>query len=314
VLVIFQVRDTGPGIPADEQEHIFDAFVQTSTGQQAREGTGLGLAISHQYVQLMGGTLSVQSERGQGAVFTMTLPLRVVAVAEPEAQPDSPQIVGLAPGQPHFRILVVDDKRNNRQLLVELLAPLGFELREAQDGQEAVASARTWQPDLILMDLRLPRLDGYGAARQIKAERSERVPVIIALSASALQHESERVLAAGCDLFIRKPFRPDEFIETIGRQLGVSYLYTDAQPAVPAVIPEGVRPLDPGLISEALAALPVETVAALERALVEANPVLVGQRIAQLRDYNPALAEALAALAAEFEYTRILAHIQAIRG
>jgi CheY-like chemotaxis protein len=312
--VVFEVQDTGPGIPVDEQGHIFDAFVQATAGQQVREGTGLGLAISRQYVQVMGGTLSVHSESGRGAVFTVAIPLRVVTVAEPELQPDARQVVGLAPGQPRYRILVVDDRLTNRQFLLELLAPLGFELREAGDGLEAVASARAWQPHLILLDLRMPLLDGYAAARQIKAEARELVPVIVAVSASSLEDEPERVLAAGCDAFLRKPFSSGEIIETIGRHLGLRYVYADVQPAVPAAHPAGRTPPERPLIPEALAALPAELLAGLEQAVVETNPALIGQRIAQIRDHNPALAEALAALADEFEYARILANIQALRG
>jgi CheY-like chemotaxis protein len=223
-------------------------------------------------------------------------------------------VVGLAPEQPGYRILVVDDQWTNRQLLVELLAPLGFELREARDGQEAVASARVWQPHLILMDLRMPLLDGYAAARQIKEEANELVPVIIVLSASSLEDEPERVLAAGCDAFMRKPFRTDEIVEKIGRHLGLRYIYAEAQSAVPTALPEGITPPEGVLIPEALAALPAEVLAGLEQAVVETNPTLIGQRIAQVREHNPALAEALAALADEFEYARILANIQAMRG
>jgi CheY-like chemotaxis protein len=259
----------------------------------------------------MDGVLAVHSQVGQGSVFTVMIPVRIVAVKAAEAQPVSRQVVGLAPHQSPCRILVVDDEWDNRQLLAKLLAPLGFELREASHGQEALELWRLWQPDLIWMDLRMPLMDGYEAARRIKTEVAPgQPPVILALSANGLEEDRGKLLAAGFDAFIRKPFREAEIFEAMERSLGLHYLYAtvaSCEAAPPSQQPATLAP-------EALAALPAEVLAGLERAVVETDPSLIAQSIAQVQSYNPELAEALAALANEFEYGRILTTIQTTRG
>jgi hypothetical protein len=139
-----EVSDTGPGIAPAEREQIFNPFVQAGNGQAAQEGTGLGLSISRQFARLMDGDLTVQSEPGRGSTFTLVMPVRIAPVVVPAEEPQR-LVVGLAPGQPPYRLLVVDDSETNRRLLVRLLEPLGFTLREATNGQEAVA---IWQERL----------------------------------------------------------------------------------------------------------------------------------------------------------------------
>ena len=171
--VRFTVTDTGPGIAEQELADIFQPFVQTQTGRDSQEGTGLGLAISRQFVQLMGGELSI-TNRADGAACTgvvasFSIPL---VPTTPENLPTAPikrHIIGLAAGQPSYQILVVDDKAANRKLLMKLLRPIGFQVKEAQDGQAAVEITKSWQPDLIFMDLRMPKLNGFEAVKQIRA-------------------------------------------------------------------------------------------------------------------------------------------------
>ncbi|MBX7223692.1 MAG: response regulator [Blastocatellia bacterium] len=163
----FVVEDTGPGIAPHELPKLFQPFKQTHTGQRAREGTGLGLAISRSFVQLLGGEISVTSKVGHGTRFSFEIPLTVVSQGEQRSIPR--RVVGLEPDQPTFRLLVVDDKFENRELLSKLLTPLGFALAEATNGQEAVACAAAWKPDLIWMDMRMPVMDGFEATQAIRS-------------------------------------------------------------------------------------------------------------------------------------------------
>ncbi|MEQ8677653.1 MAG: two-component regulator propeller domain-containing protein [Aggregatilineales bacterium] len=159
----FGVRDSGAGIPQEELSILFDAFAQTSSGRKAQEGTGLGLAISRNFVHLMGGDIRVQSAVGQGSTFTFDIACRVAQEIDIRSMHLNQHIIGLAPGQPTYRVLVVDDKRTNRQLLVKLLQPLGFEMREAENGDQAVKLAADFQPQMIFMDIRMPVMDGLEA-------------------------------------------------------------------------------------------------------------------------------------------------------
>jgi len=173
--LLVSIEDTGPGIPPDELDTLFDPFAQAKT-HTTQEGTGLGLSISQRFVQLMGGKISVTSpapstnakEGGPGALFEFNIYYEPAEVISERPVKVAPQIIGLETNQPDYRILIADDVEDNRRLLVNLLEPLGFKVREVVNGQEAVAAWAAWQPHLIWMDMRMPVMDGYEATRQIK--------------------------------------------------------------------------------------------------------------------------------------------------
>ncbi|MBP6703899.1 MAG: response regulator [Vicinamibacteria bacterium] len=226
-LTRFEVEDTGQGIAEAEQPKLFSAFVQTHSGQRSKEGTGLGLAISRQIVNLMGGDIDLRSAVGQGSVFSFAigLPATDEALALAERR-----VIGLAPGQVAPRILVVDDTEENRLLLKQLLSSVGFEVREAANGQEAVECVETWRPALIFMDVRMPVMDGLTATRRIRAfEAHSGAPraAILALTAGAFEHEREEMLREGADDFVAKPFRVAAIFERIGLHIPVTYAYAD---------------------------------------------------------------------------------------
>ncbi|MGL5062311.1 MAG: PAS domain S-box protein, partial [Microcoleus sp.] len=183
-LLHFEVADTGAGIAEEELDRLFEAFVQTKTGKDAQEGTGLGLIISREFVQLMGGDIAVSSEVGTGTVFEFDIQVHLVEAADIETKKTKRQVIALEPNQPRYRLLIVDDKPLNRQLLVKLLNPLGFELREANNGKEAVEIFMDWEPHLIWMDMRMPVMDGYEATKQIKTTTKGQATAIVALTAS----------------------------------------------------------------------------------------------------------------------------------
>ncbi|MGV8121522.1 MAG: PocR ligand-binding domain-containing protein [Candidatus Xenobiia bacterium LiM19] len=219
----FEVEDTGHGIPAENSEQIFLPFVQLGERLAAEAGTGLGLAISKQFVEFIGGQIGVVCESGRGAVFHFEIPVGIVQVEAIPSELHSVSVTGLAEGQPLYRILIVEDHPDGRLLLHRLLEPVGLELREAVNGQEAVEIFTQWRPHLIFMDIRMPVMDGLEAIRRIKATGI--TTRIVALTAHALEDEKREILAAGCDDFIRKPYRETEVFETLAKQLSIRFKY-----------------------------------------------------------------------------------------
>ena len=226
-----EVRDTGPGISGEEQSRLFKSFEQTSAGHRAG-GTGLGLAISREFIRLMGGDIHVQSEAGKGSTFWFEIPIEpVVPVTEETARESIHRRVGrLAPGQPPLRILVADDTPENCELLVHLLEPVGFQTKIAVDGAQAVAIFEQWRPRVVLMDLRMPGMDGLEAMRRIRKLPGGHETRIIVVTASAFFDNRGDAIAAGADDFLGKPFREHELFEMIRKYTGCQFLHTDETP------------------------------------------------------------------------------------
>jgi predicted ATPase/signal transduction histidine kinase/CheY-like chemotaxis protein len=301
----FLVCDTGAGIATEELDTLFEAFTQTESGKQAQEGTGLGLPISREFVKLMGGEISVESQVGRGSTFKFDLQVTIVEGSDTgEARPTR-CVIALDPNPSfgrRYRILIVDDKWNNRQLLIKLLNPLGFLLKEASNGQEALEIWQEWQPDLIWMDMRMPGMDGYEATKRIKETHDGQATAIIALTASSLEEERAVVLSAGCDDFLRKPFRSSDIFEIMHKHIGVRYIYQET--TSPAEQPPDA------LTPAALASLPKELLIKLEQATIRSHLELMLSVIGEISEHNPSLADGLALLAEEFEYIQILTLIK----
>jgi CheY-like chemotaxis protein len=230
----------------------------------------------------------------------------VVPLAEEALGPRAGRrVVGLAAGQPGYRLLVVEDNPDNRAWLARLLGEAGFEVRQAEDGQQAVQSWAEWQPQVILMDMGMPVMDGREATQRIRAGSDGQKPVIIAVTGSAFEEEREALLAAGCDDFLRKPFREQALFELIAKYLGVVYVYEET-PAAEPFQHEAPAP-------EALAALPPAWLERLEQAVSRGDVAETEQIIAEVQAADPALAALLADLARDFKYQQILDLIQASR-
>ena len=225
--LLFTVKDTGKGISQAELNKLFEAFSQTESGREAQEGTGLGLVISRQFVQLMGGDITVESELGKGTTFKFSIQVKLGQENIENENIYHRKVLGLAPNQPTYKILAVDDKLISRQLLIKLLTPLGFEVKEASNGKEAIAIWDEWQPNLIFMDMRMPIMDGYEATKYIKSTTKGNATAIVALTASVLEEEKAIVLSAGCDDFLRKPFKETVIFEALNKHLGVKYIYEE---------------------------------------------------------------------------------------
>jgi signal transduction histidine kinase/CheY-like chemotaxis protein len=292
-----EVEDSGIGIAEEDLEGIFEPFAQVGE-QTDTKGTGLGLAITRQYVELMGGELAVESKVGKGSVFRFEIPVERVAAEEiKEAEPSRGQVIGLEPGQPSWRILIVEDQLENRLLLKKLLEQVSFEVHEAVNGQEAIDVFEAWRPHFIWMDRRMPLMDGLEATRRIKAMEGGKETIIVALTASVFEEQRDEVLEAGCDDFLRKPFREAEIFDMMAKHLKARYIDAEEQPMTRA---EATRMDLPS--SEAMAALPPEWLAVLTRAAKETDLKAAEQIISRIGARDKALAESLANLVKYFRF------------
>ncbi|MCG3208032.1 MAG: Sensor histidine kinase RcsC [Anaerolineae bacterium] len=223
----FEVEDTGIGIPADQLEAIFDSFYQLGNYKTKVTGTGLGLPICRRLVTLMAGQLQVKSRLNQGSMFWFEIPLPEIALTGKESTGHShQQIVGVE-NRPPPKILIVDDLPENRVVLTEMLALLGFSVREAGGAAEALTIAGQFQPDAVLVDLVLPEIDGFELIHRLRQTPSLQNVKIIANSASVYQSYAEKSLAVGSDAFLPKPIQLDDLLDVLQQQLALTWILQD---------------------------------------------------------------------------------------
>ena len=238
----FQVEDTGIGIAPEKLIEIFLPFYQVGNSRYWVGGTGLGLTISQKLAKLMGSTLQVKSKLGSGSIFWVDLDLPEVPESTEIATAKHRNIIGFK-GEKR-KVLVVDDKGENRSFLVNLLEPLGFEIVEATDGCDCLNKTLEFKPDLILMDLVMPVMDGFEATRQIRKLTELKKIVIIAASASVFDYSQAKSRKAGCDDFIPKPVRAEHLLEQLRVHLALEWVYDDLGLTRPADSELGVADQD----------------------------------------------------------------------
>ena len=300
-VINFEVEDTGVGIPANEIDLIFEPFVQAETGRRSQEGTGLGLPIARQFVQMMGGDITVKSEVGCGTIFQFNIVANIVASSDTPASLSSQRAIGLAPDQPAYRILVVDDKDYNLSLLIQLLQPLGFDVKTARNGVEAIEIWDSFEPHFIWMDMRMPVMNGYEATKRIKATAKGQATKIVALTASTLEEERSTIFAAGCDDFLHKPFREIEILQMMTRQLGVQFIYENN-----SILNSNFKQNNSGpLTSEHLVNLSDNWLTSLYEAAVLADAEEALRLIEQIRTEHTNLAAVLTQLIHNFDFETI---------
>ncbi len=293
VTLLLDVQDSGIGISAADQLAIFEAFEQGKIGQNIPDGTGLGLTISQKFIELMQGRLTCCSTPDVGTTFRVSLPVEVTQVPTLEAHSstdDALSICGVA-GDVRYRILVVDDQLENRQFLTTLLSSVGFEVQEAATGEEAIACWQAWQPQLILMDLRMPEMSGCEVTRQIRAAKQNRPqltqPKIIALTASAFNADRNSAEDAGCDEFLCKPIYRQPLLQAIGLLLDLEYFYDDRANRFPAL--DSVPTLEIG----ALRVMPDDWLLQLHHAATLCDDTLINQLIEKIPPEHSALQQAI---------------------
>lgn len=305
--LIFQVEDTGPGIAANDLSSIFDPFVQSKTGLQAKEGTGLGLAISKKFVQLMGGELIAKSQIGKGSLFCFEIPVSIsTSVHQEKNLVNQQKVIGLAPNQSCYRLLIVEDNLTNRLLLVKLLGSIGFQVKEASNGKEALDYWESWEPHLILMDMQMPVMNGYEATQLIKSSLKGEATVIIALTANAFEEQRKIVLSAGCDDFVRKPFEQTELLAKIGEHLGVQYRYASKEEDKEKIDFQEAK--ESTFIPNAsnLQVMPKEWIDEVGYAAALCSDLLLNELIDLIPSENSSLAKYLKNLAENYQFDKII--------
>ena len=233
----FQVEDTGIGIAEEELDKIFSPFQQVGDPDYRAEGTGLGLSITQKLVEMMGGELHVRSVLGEGSRFWTTLSLIEVPGMAQSEPVKAPAVIGyqkmdnnlcysdrLPVSDSPFKILVIDDKLENRMVLVNLLTPLGFEVKEAANGQEGLDQVRECEPDLIVLDLMMPVMNGFEFVDQLRQIPAYQKIVVIAASASVFSYHRDDSLKAGCQDFIPKPISAEVLLEALQHYLGLKWI------------------------------------------------------------------------------------------
>jgi len=297
VMLIVKVIDTGPGIKQEDQSRAFEPFVQLGHVSD-QKGTGLGLSITRQFVEVMGGTITIESDVGKGSQFIVEVPVKISDVAHTIVE-NVNELRRLLPGEPEYRVLIVDDQEENRLLLQRLLTRAGFLVCEAENGEQGVALFTTWQPHFIWMDWRMPLMDGAEVTRRIRTLEGGREVKIVAVTASVFKEEYEQIMAAGVDDFVLKPIQFGSIYDCMTKHLAVSFSSEQG------LMRDADSTSAKGLDCTAMAVLPL----ALRNELADAINVIDSEQIATIIDrisvMYPLIGEVLHRYADGFHYTDI---------
>lgn len=300
-IIRFEIEDTGSGIQIQDRQRIFESFEQLTNQPGSETGTGLGLTISRQYAQIMGGEIGVtdRSVKEQGSVFYLEIPVTNITGKEIQVDHNPGRVIGVAEGQPRYRLLIAEDQPENRLLLHSLLEPLGFELRDAVTGEEAVALFEEWHPDLIWMDIRMPVMNGLEATKRIRAtEGISRSTPIVALTAHALEDERREILSAGCNDFIRKPYRESEIYNVLEKHLRLRFLYSQDLVAVDHKFEK--------INADDLRKLPLNLVEELKRSVELLDSQRCLSTIKLIAEIDPRVGDQLQHMLEKFQYQELL--------
>ncbi|WP_373534012.1 PAS domain S-box protein [Microcoleus sp.] len=300
----FEIRDTGTGIAQDQLQAIFQPFEQVGDRRRQTEGTGLGLAISKRIVELMGSTIEVQSEMNVGSIFWFDVNLSQADEWVKTSQIDHRgQIIGIKDRQP--KIVVIDDKWANRSVISNLLSPIGFEVSEANDGQEGWEKIIEVQPDLIVTDLLMPELDGYELIKRVRESENFKDIVIIVSSASVFETDQYRSLEAGGNTFIPKPVQATELLQKLQQYLDLEWVY-EANEA----------PLARASDTNELIAPPATKMEILYELAMQGNFLEIVKQAALLEEIDPKyipFAKILYQMAKDFQDEEILTFIESYK-
>ena len=300
MILTVSIEDTGVGIASEEQDRLFKYFEQTTSGRMMKSGTGLGLAISRDYLLLMGGDITVQSEPDKGSTFTCTIVLQGVPDADEVSLRQTPRIIHLADKQIIPRVLVVEDNNENRTFLTTLLKQVGFDVRAVINGREALTAFEEWKPDFIWMDIRMPEMDGLEATKRIRATGEGEKTVIAALTASAFEEDRKKIVDVGFDDFVRKPFLEEEIFEIMGKHLGIHYITEGGTQNI--ILQKQHEEITPHMILE----IPPPLKSELRDAVLILDPEAISRIIEVIALDNPNVATRLKDLADNLDFDRLL--------
>lgn len=295
-LLNIDVIDTGIGISEDLQTNLFKPFVQLTQDNDGN-GTGLGLAISKSLIQLMGGTISLFSQEGKGSTFKITLPIKLTNDNKIKEQQNLAPVKGIAPNQPVWRILVVDDNSDNRLLLTSILTHIGLDVQQAENGQQAVELFQQYRPHFIWMDMRMPVMDGYQATEKIRQLPNGKNVKIVAITASAFKEQHDDIINAGCDAIVHKPFQTAQIFNLLQRLLNIQFIYGP---------PENNQVITDKHALEHLNDIPLLIRQQLQEAIEELDIEKTEQIIQTIHHTNPDIANALLELTHKFEFEKLL--------
>ena len=297
-----EVEDSGSGMNQEELEQLFKPFQQLHAGKAQGSGTGLGLAISQEYAKLMGGRIVAHSQRDAGSLFT--LQVLVQQAGDEEIVMEERRVLRVIDKKP--KVLLVDDEHVNCELLTQLLQPLGFQTRCAQHGQAALELYESWKPDLMLLDMRMPIMDGHEVLKRIRL-KDEQVP-IIAVTASSFHDERQKIFDEGANDYLSKPFREGELLNKIKTAIAVEYQYAEEEPlTLEKTCLEKVR-------REELDVLPSGLRMELYRAVESGDYYLTLNLLEEVKALDSELAEKLAKMARAFSFETMLELLQPKEG
>jgi CheY-like chemotaxis protein len=300
ILLHLDIEDTGVGIPQEEIDSLFEKFTQLDNGVKQRSGTGLGLSISRSHARLMGGDIYATSEKGVGSCFHVVIPVTGRVKLETAGGKIQRRIIRVEPTSEEIRALIVDDNFENRMLLATILDRYGISTQNVESGKKAVESAQDWKPNLIFMDLRMPVMDGYEAAKIISSSPSGRNIPIVAITASILSKDDQKLAECGFKGYISKPFKEEEISNMLIEQLGEIFRYTTTE-KVGGGDEESVE-----VGAEEMAKIPAEILDQIVNATQCARIDELTELIGKVNMYSPPAAKRMAALADGYQYEILL--------
>ncbi len=297
LLLAGEIEDTGPGISEEDLRHVFDAFRQAGSEHHAG-GTGLGLSISQHLVRLMKGELTAKSTLGEGSCFSFWIPLQTDTSSREEENRKPSTVSGIEQEGKNIGILIADDAPENRQVLRAFLEPFGFTLREASNGEEALNMMENWTPDIVLMDMRMPVLDGYETIRRMKRDPEKSFIPVIAVTARSFEEEVEKILETGANDYLPKPFSPESLFAILEKHTSVRFIHTENAR-------ESSSEKGTSLSREQLAGFPENLLAAMRQAVRTGDMVALEKLVVTAEGFDVAAAQGLRELAEEYDYEKL---------
>ncbi|MCF8387999.1 MAG: response regulator [Bacteroidales bacterium] len=294
--LVIEVEDTGAGIEEKELNKLFMHFEQTKSGRQSHSGTGLGLAISKEYIKMLKGDINVKSKSGEGSVFRFFIQIKEGKEEDVKLPEADEMVIGIRKGYPTYKVLVVDDKKPNRDLLSKMLTMVGFNIRSAGDGSEALKIFQEWKPDLIMMDMFMPVMDGFEAIRKIRKLPGGEKTVIFAVTASVFEEDRHEILDSGADEFIKKPFRENEVLNKIRDYLKIEYEYKKTA-ETQTRFSDNKKPDE-----EVISSLPGDLVEKLKHATISGDIQVLEEHIPEIRKINQSLGDYFQKILKEFDF------------